>query len=911
MAQSFLSTKLTIPPARPDLVPRPQLVDRLRTVLSRKLTLVSAPAGYGKTTLLSEWASRCGFPVAWISLDDADNDLARFLSYLAAALESIRPEIGRDLAARLRSPRLPPMEELLHATVNAIEQVPAPFALVLDDYHLIHEQEIHAALMFLLEHLPAPMHVVVASRGDPPLRLARMRARSELDEIRLNDLRFSPDEVARFLNQTMGLDLNQENIAVLADRTEGWIAGLQMAAISIRGSEKKAEFIRTFSGTNRYILDFLAEEIFQQQPQEIQAFLLRTSILNRMCAELCDGILKDEGWGMKDGKRRSFLILHPSPFILDLLDRSNLFILPLDDERRWYRYHQLFLDILRKRLMQTLPAEIPDLHRKASAWYWENGFPTEAIDHALAAGDFEQAANLIEKSADSFLMRSEVATFLGWANRLPKELIYARPDLMLSYTWVLLLTDAPQAEVLAYVDRAEPLSESVGGKLEVIRAFIDFSKGNVIHAGDRLRRALTRLPEGEVLFRTIATWMLSISYVTSGDFQMGEQSLEETVRTSLEMGNLLTAAGSCCQLAEVHLRKAQIRAARQDFERALAISTAAGGQRLPVASRALIGLGEVHREGNNLDAAVSCVQEGIDLAASIHMSMAMGGYICLARIRQARGETAGADWAIDRAFAIAESTKSTGMDDIAVMNVRAQLQIARGDLEAAGLWMQERGLGETFDPAEMDDQSDFDRYHMRKYECLVAARWWIATGRAEKALPILEALRVRMEAQGRMRLVLEARMVAALAYQKLGDLPTALSELRQALLIAEPEGYTRLFLDEGPSMNRLLEEAARHSITPEYSRRLLEAFRLESKPVDAQQPAPPARSDWVETLSEREVALLSLIAEGLSNQEIARRLFISLPTVKWHTGNIFGKLGVHSRTQAVAKARAAGILSPD
>ncbi len=901
MPVDLLSIKLNRPPARhgSGLVLRPRLVERLNQALERKLTLVCAPAGYGKTTLLSAWAEQCGCPAAWIALDEGDNDPARFLAYLSAGLEKISP--GGALASGVSQIALasgvPNPEEFLHLLVNQAARFRRPCVLVLDDYHLVTAQAVHDSLIHFLDHLPEALHLVIASRADPPLRLARLRARSQLVELRLADLRFTPQEAGQFLNQAMHLALNPQQVGALAERTEGWIAGLQMAALSLEGQPDYSGFIQSFSGSHRFILDYLLEEVLQREPERIQAFLLRTALLDRLNGPLCQAVT-----GAVD-----------SQAILESLERRNLFIIPLDEERTWYRYHRLFSDLLRKRLRQSLPGEIPTLHRQASAWFEANHWPGEAIEHALHAGDFERAAGLIERVAEATLMRSEVDTFHNWIERLPPGLLQSHPDLLLYFAWVLVLADVPPGEVEACLSQADLSAHPLRERADVIRGYLAFLQGDVPRAVELLRGPSARLPEEELLFRHIASWLLSFSFVSMGDFAAGTQAMEETVRTSLHKGDLFIAAGSLCQLADLHVRQAQLIEARKDFERALVISTDPAGQRLPIATRPLLGLGEVFRETNELEAALRYSTEGIELAGRVRSNLAIGGYITLARVYQAQRDRPASDGYIQQAWQLAEDTKSTVGDDLAVKMVRAQLHIGWGDLQAAAAWVQERRLDDSFDPAELDRAEDYLTFHLRKYECLVWARWLIACGQPGRALPVLDALLTRMLAQGRLRLAIEAYLLSALAQQKLGGLPQALSALDDALRLAGPQGYLRLFLDEGPDMANLLAEALRRGVVPEYTRRLLDAFASETRLATTPGAGVPAASAGhaalVEPLSPRELELLRLVAGGLSNQAIAGRLFISLRTVKWHTTNIYAKLGVQSRTQAVARARELGLLT--
>jgi LuxR family maltose regulon positive regulatory protein len=892
MQVAYAATKLNRPPVPRELVSRPRLIDRLNRGLEDKLILVCSPAGYGKTMLLSAWAEHCPHPVAWISLDEGDNDPARFLLVLARACEAIIPGISQHFSKALQSPRTPASEELLAGLLNEIAQTRGVFVLVLDDYHLISEPAIHQALIYLLNHLPAQLRLAIATRSDPPLQLARLRGRSELTELRLADLCFSEDEAVQFFDHILRVSLPAEQVALLTRRTEGWIAGLQMAAISLQGAADPGAFIQSFSGSNRYILDYLVEEVLGDQPEAVQTFLLKTSVLNRLCGPLCAALTGEVN----------------SQEILEGLERLNLFIIPLDEERTWYRYHQLFLDLLRKRALQRYPGELAEWQREASRWYESQGYLEEAIEFALAGRDFTRAADLVEAAAQPALLRSEMYTFRGWVSRLPEAELEARSDLISYYAWVLVLTDSPAESVEAWLSKVESGSESDIAKVGVIRAYQAFIQGGITQAAILLQQSLAGLPADESLFRSVVTWLLSLVHVLSGDFQTGSQALEEVIQSSLQKKQPLIAAGARCALAEIDLRLGRLQAAAENYEEALAIARDAQG-RLPVAARALMGLAEVRREWNDLEHASRYAEEGIALAGQLRESTALTGYITLARIQRARGETSLAQQAMQQAWELARHTETTNLDDQYVRIVQAQLAIQQGDLEVARRWMRPGQLADGFDPDDLDQKDDYYKYHILKYEYLIAARWQIAASQPGKALSRLTPLRIKMEAQGRVHLAIEALMLEARAYQALRDQRQALDCFERSLALAEPGGYMRLYLDEGEAMKPLLEEAVRRGNCPQYASRLLAALQAE-RGTGERAGAPSQAAGLVEPLTEREVELLGLIAAGLSNQEIAGRLFISLPTVKWHTNNIYSKLGVRNRIQAVAQARALGILPP-
>jgi len=888
----LLSTKWRIPPVRPARVPRPRLLERLNAAPHGKLTLVSAPAGFGKTTLIAEWASACPHPVAWLSLDEGDNDPARFLAYLIAALQTLDPSIGVAVRPSLQVDLLQPPKDLVAMLINQVGAIEHRLVLILDDVHLIKAPAFYEALAFLLEHLPHNLHLVIATRADPPLPLAALRARAQLTELRQSDLRFGDEEIAAFLNSIMQLGLSREQVATLAERTEGWVAGLQMAAISLQGQgkERVAGLVQGLAGSDRYIMDFLLSEVLERQPAEVQSFLLETSILERLSGSLCDAVIGQEGGAQAT---------------LEHLDRTNLFVLPLDNRRQWYRYHRLFADLLRSRLASTQRDEASDLHRRASLWFEQNGLVPEAIEHAIAGLDHERAADLIGRVAEQTAKRSELATLLRWVHSLPADLVVARPKLALTHAWALMMSGHWAEVIDSYLGGAD--SAAVSPKLAPLQALIANLEGRFPDARALALQALQALPEGDSFLRGTATWNLSLTRLVEGDFQGARQAFEELLRKSRAKGDTVFAVMALCSLGVLQRRQGHLLEARTMFERALELATDEGQRRLPAASEPLMGLGELWREWNELDRAAQFLAEGIEQAGQWAATSALDGYMSLARVEQARGDWKAADAALENAARMAEQFDIMETDDLVVALVRAQLLLGRGQIEAAlrGLrrWGLDKDQGTELTGPAHGFHDTFMRTRLEKYRLLVLARVHIAEGRPSAGLALLEPLLPQLDSMQRTDLVLQTQVLVALAHQALDEEDCALAALDCALSLGEPGGHARTFLDEGLPMERLLYQAARRGIRPDYVGRLLAAFPMSERPA-ASAPGP----EMVEPLSERELEVLQLVAQGLTNQQIAERLFLSLSTVKWHTHNIYGKLGVRGRTPALVKARTLGIL---
>ena len=894
MKAPLLTTKLYAPSPRQNLVPRAHLIERLDDGLrlGRKLTLVSAPAGFGKTTLVSAWVRavrKLPLRVAWLSLDEGDNDPARFLTYLAAALQTVGVQVDEDVAAT---------EAYLTALLNQANGVD-PFILVLDDYHFITAQPVHDALTFLLDHLPSTMHLVIATRADPPLPVARLRGRGQLTELRLIDLRFTTDEVSEFLSRVMELKLSSDDVAALAAHTEGWVAGLQMAALSLQGKDDVSQFVAAFKGSNRYILDYLLEEVLRREPERVQAFLLQTSILDRLCAPLCDAILESEAANQR---------IDASQSTLEYLEHANLFIVPLDDRREWYRYHRLFADLLRQRLHQTYPERVPGLHHRVSEWFERSGLLPEAIDHALAAEDIERAADLIEANAEATLMRGEVSTFLRWIDALPDNLVRARPALSVLYAWMLLWQGQSLKLIESLLCDAEEEDERVSGRATALRGLIAGLRGQTERTVELCSLALEQLPEKDRFVRPLALWLLRAIKLAEGESRTDMQALDDVFRMSQSAGNVMLSVMIACNRAEILMRQGHPYEAAAAYQKAVELATDTQGRRMPIAGQALVGLGELSREWGELDVSERYLVEGIELTEQWTEVGPLEAYIALARVRWAQGNMASAWDALQKAQELAVKYDVTELDDLSVAMFRAWMWISQGDLEPARCWAEERDLfGYIVTPLQEEASDSYD-LRMRKYELLVLARLLIAQERSGEALKLLESLVPLAEWRGRPAMLAEIHALRALAHQAQGDLDQAMDALECALSLAEPKGYVGIFTGEGEPMRTLLREAVKRGITPGYANKLLAALGVseyggvgESRPRSHTQPLP-------EPLSERELEVLQLLATYLSSTEIAEQLCISANTVRYHIKNIYGKLGVHSRSDAVQRAWELGLL---
>jgi len=901
MAAPLLETKLHVPRWRRSLVARPRLGERLTRGAESALTLVSAPAGFGKTTLLAEWlavAAADGRSVAWLSLDQGDNDPALFWTYLVAALNTGAPAGGTGALSLLQPPQ-PPGEAGLVALLNDLDAISDDVVLVLDDYHVIDARDVQDGMGFLLDHLPPQIHLVIASRADPPLPLARLRGRGELAEIRAADLRFTPGEAAAYLNEVMGLALTAADVAALEGRTEGWIAALQLAALSMQGREDTAAFIDGFAGDDRYIVDFLAEEVLQRQPGHIQHFLLQTSILDRLSGPLCDAVTGQDG-----GKAK-----------LTALERGNLFLVPLDDRRQWYRYHQLFADVLHARLLDEQPGEVPDLHRRASAWYEQNDEPSEAIRHALAAGDFGRAADLIELAIPAMRRNRQEAAVLGWLELLPDDVVRARPVLSVGLAGALLAggeyegvearlrdaerwlggvtgihagSQAPAAEMVV-VDDAE--YRRLPAEIELYRAAQALVRGDGPGTVRHARRALGLSPADDHLGRASAAALMGLASWASGDLEAGHSGYAECMAGLRRAGHIADTFGCAIALADIRRTQGRLGEAMRTYEQALQRATQPGGPVLRGTADMYVGMSEIHRERDDLAAATQQLLRSQELGE--HTGLPQNRYrwrVAMARVREAEGDLGGALDLLNEAERLYVGDFFPNVRPVPAL--RARVRVAQGEWGQALGWARERDLSVE------DDLS-----YLREFEHITLARVLMAQFTAERAgHSIQEATRLlkrllRAAEEGqRTGSVIEILVLQALACQARDDIPAALASLRRAVTLAEPEGYVRIFADEGTPMASLLSAAAKQGTARNYVRQLLAA-------VKQTEDSDPVTQGLIEPLSERELDVLRLLGTDLGGPDIARELVVSLNTIRTHTKNIYAKLGVNNRRAAVRRAR--------
>ena len=901
MKSELLIIKTHKPQLPLDWIARPHLSGKLIEALRYKVVLVLAPAGYGKTTLVIEALRDFKKPAGWVSLDATDNIPGNFLTYFITALQNAVPAVCQPILDALQSPQPPPIDLLLTTLINSISHHEDDFVLVLDDYHTIESQAVHDAMTFIVEHLPPQVHLIIASRIDPPLPLARWRVKGEISEIRTGDLSFTIEDTETFFKKMTGIVLSEKDMAILESRTEGWVAGLKMAALSLQGKNDISGYIKAFSGSNRYILDYLAEEVLRQQPPGIKQFLLETSVLERMCGPLCDAIT-----GLSD-----------SQSILAQLEAANLFISPLDDERRWYRYHQLFATILHNQLVRDEPQKVNLLHRQASMWYEKEGLVEDAIGHSLRGGDNERAAVLLENEATHMLGQNRAVALLEYSSRIPEPVIMASPWLCVGFAWAALTVNKPEILMKMLSRAVEVLAESpdklsphnranlqrIKGHTLSLQSFIAQAQGDMplaIRLSEEANRELPTTGVDDLLARAVNSLNLGAYYQKTGDITKAIPLLEELIAAGRKIDYHYAVLAGLGSLAEIEMQLSRFDRVTNICNEAIEQSTRWGGAYpLPVTALIYVVLGQLNYEQNDLKGAADNLNKGIKLGEnSFNLEPVLKGYLFLAKLLQAEGYP-------EKALEYIQHAENVGPWVVIPPEVhqlpawKAWLALRQGNVAAAALWTKEQENSHPL--AQLPS-------YQEEYAYLTLVRMKLAKSECQNLPLYLEGFIQHAEAQGRSAAVIEAIILKALAQDCLGETAEAVETLDQALALTEPAGYVHTFIDEGAPMSKLLQGIIKSGRHVDYATKLLGII---TPPIPDQSLAsnnPKTAAGLIEALSEREIEVLKLIAAGKSNKEIAADLYLAIGTIKKHTNNIFGKLGVESRTQAIARARELGII---
>jgi len=894
MFKPLLSTKLLVPINRAELVSRRRLLEALDQSLTHKVTIISAPAGFGKTTLVGEWIKQRNIPTAWLSLDDNDNDPIRFLSYFIKAIQTININIGETILEILQSPQAQINEPLLITLVNEIALIiPGETIIVIDDYHLVETPQINEIIYFHIKHLPPSMHILIASRSDPSLPVALLRGRGELNELRQDDLRFTTGEAADFLNRIKGLQLTDNQVGALVTRTEGWISGLEMAASSIQGNESISAFIQSFTSSNRYIFDYLIEEILNRQPENIQEFLLGTSILGRLTGDLCNAVTNQTD----------------SQTILDYLERTNLFILPLDKDRQWYRYHHLFADLLQKQLMQKRPEFIRELQKRASLWFDKEGFPEEAITHALATKDFEFAAHVLEQNILVMMGRGErlslIEKFFG---KLPEEFIRSRPALSIQRIWGMVFSgrlDEAEERFREIDGQPGVKNKEISGHIALVRALIANIRGDMESAISLAHQADELLPTKDVVVRGMIPYILGNGYLETGKLNEAEQAYEQIRQFGIASNNLWTRTVAYHGLAQIKKLRGQLVEAKTLCEELLQIAAIRKAERYGFLCGIYFELGDVLREWNNLDSARKMVTEGLELSESWGIPTDLvSGYVTLARIYIAQADLDGAADAIKKAKKASEMGNIFRVIQTKLDICQVQIWLQQGNLSDASRWADEIEAKLK----DFDQENEFD--FVSEMEFIVLARVWLATstmGRdkfyLDKSKHLLTRLASFAQKSQRFYRLIEILAIQSIVFDHLGDENKVFEVLEKSISLAQPERCMRLFLDEGRPMQSILYRALKKGIGLPYTKTLLGAIEVQMRELPGS-----TSSALPEPLSNREMEVLMLLPTKMTAVEMADNLIVAKSTVDTHIKHIYSKLGVNRRMEAIQRAKELGLL---
>lgn len=921
MSIPILATKLFIPPPQTNGVLRPRLIEQLNQGSQDKLTLISAPAGFGKTTLLSQWLVNCDRPTTWLSLDEKDNDPTRFLRYLIASLQVVNASFGAGVLAGLQSPQPPPIELILTTLINEIADIENKFILVLDDYHVIDAKPVNDIISFLLEHLTSPTRLIISSREDPHLPLARLRVRGQLTELRAADLRFSSMEAAEFLNQMMDTKLSMEDVVALESRTEGWIASLQLAAISMRGHKDKTNFIKSFTGSHHFVMDYLVEEVLQQQPEHVQRFLMQTAVLDRFCGPLCDAVFKDNS---ASGQK-----------ILDYIKSANLFVIPLDNERHWFRYHHLFADLLKQRSAQNFTLSnqneptLTTLHLRASRWFEDHNLKVEAFYHTIAAKDFERAAELIERVWPEMERSFQTATWLEMVKLMPEDLIETRPVITAGYGLALMTCGDYQAGQAKLKDAERCLNANINqsgsnkitpspmvvidneqfrslpASIATTRVYHALALDNATDAVKYAQQALRLLPKEDHIRRGVAAGLLACSYWANGNLDIANQTFVEVKSGHETAGSHHFAIAITIGLAGIKVSQGELQAAKSLYEESINQALRQDIFAPAVAADLLLGLSMLQLEQGDFEAAQQQLTKSKELGDQTALSdWKYCWFIAQARIKEAQDDLENALDLLQKAESVFFNTPRPNFHPISAKKTR--------------IWIRQSRLSEAM--AWVDDQelsTDDDLNYLQEFEHITLVRVLLARYQSDqsidlllKAADLLDRLLIAAEIGSRKGSLIEILLLKAQVYKARDEENLAFTTLKHALVLAEPEDYVQVFVSEGPFMENLLSEVSTQGIKSDYVNMLLSIIKAEKrfKKNKSELPTNPFAQPLIEPLSKRELEILRLIDRGLSNREICDSLFLALTTVKGHNSNIFGKLQVKSRTEAIVRARQLNLL---
>jgi LuxR family maltose regulon positive regulatory protein len=897
-----LTTKLYLQPARQTLVDRPVLLEQLKEGLRGKLTLVSAPAGFGKTSLVAAWRKDCETPLAWVSLDEEDNEPLRFLDYLIGALQTVDTDLGDESAELLRRTATPPLKVVLTSLLNEINAYDKEFVVAFDDYHVIHDNGIHDALSYLIERLAPHAHALIATRSDPPFPLGRMRARGELKELRASDLRFGTTEATAFLNEVMNLELTPNDVAALEERTEGWIAGLQLSALTLQGRENRSELVKEFAGDNRFVLDYLLEEVLNCQTEQVQDFLLRTSVLTRLNGGLCDALTDDGGGHL----------------MLEQLERANLFLIRLDGRGEWFRYHHLFADLLRLKLKQKQPGAIRELQIKASQWCADNNLSDEAIAYALAAQDWDRALALIEPIAFPIISMGGFSRLNHWVEAIPESAFKTRPLLFRFYIPTLLYKEEfDKVEKYVQIIEAgapEELRQQLMSLVWSSRSLAAAARCQGDWAEECSHKASQFLLPDDLVQRAVVMQTKVRFNSVRGDTNVIEQALQAALPVYRQAEHLIFQVWGTMALGIVRLMQARLREAADYLRRGQTFAREHIPNRPETLLYSYVFLCDVHREWNELDVAKSYLNDALTLIRQTGREC-FPGFIAenmksVAFMLDLCNDQLQADLLIDQALRRVRRWGNEVVEPQLEALAALMTMRRRGDMAVVNRWAETCGLSH-------EDEADY----VLEYQHLIFARWLIAAGKGKQALSLLARLLPAAEKGGRQHTVIEILVLQAIAHQTAGNEAEAIKPLEKALVMAQPESFARTFIDEGEPLSKLLLELLKQK-GKRWEAEKPELLRYVVKLKDAfgpSAPVPTARMAATESealpwwyvedpLSERELEVLQHVGRGLSNQEIADKLFLSAGTVKRHMSNIYQKLDVHSRTQALERARSLKVL---